>query len=110
MSGADNKDLVLRYFSALDANTDSDWSVIDEFVAHDFVSHAPLLPGLSPDRDGLKQAAEIFRNATPGIHEVLLQVAEDDLVVTHAVGRGVHSGELMGIPASNMPVEATGIA
>lgn len=110
MSGADNKELVRRLFAALDANIDPDWSVVDEFVAHDFVSHTPQLPGLTPDRDGLKQTAEIFRAATPGSHEILLQVAEDDLVVTHAVGRGVHTGELMGIPASNRPVEAAGIA
>jgi predicted ester cyclase len=110
MSGADNKALVLGFLAALDANTDADWSVIDEFVAPGFVSHAPLLPGLTGDRDGLKRAAEIFRIATPGTHEILLQVAEDDLVVTLAVGRGVHSGELMGIRASNRPVEATGIA
>lgn len=110
MSSADNKALVLQYLAALDANTDAEWSVIDEFVAHDFVSHTPQLPGLTPDRDGLKQAAEIFRIATPGTHEILLQVAEDDLVVTHALGRGVHSGELMGIPATSRSVEAAGIA
>jgi len=110
MSGADNKELVRRLFAALDTNTDPDWSVIDEFVAPDFVSHTPQLPGLTPDRDGLKLAAEIFRVATPGSHEILLQIAEGDLVVTHAVGRGVHTGDLMGIPASNRSVEAAGIA
>lgn len=110
MGGADNKALVRRLFVALDTHTDADWSVLDEFVAADFVSHTPQLPGLTPDRAGLKQAAEIFRVATPGTHEILLQVAEDDLVVTHAVGLGVHAGELMGIPASNKPVEAAGIA
>ena len=107
---AENKALVRRLFDVLDSNTDGDWSVLDELVASDFHSHTPQLPGLTPDRDGLKRAAEIFRLATPGTHEVLLQVAEDDLVVTHAVGRGVHAGELMGIPASNKPVEAGGIA
>jgi hypothetical protein len=36
----------------------------------------------------MKQAAEIFRVATPGTHEITLQVAEDDLVVSHVWGRG----------------------
>jgi predicted ester cyclase len=107
---ADNKALVRRLCAALDANTDPSWSVLDEFVAEDFVSRTPPLPGVTPDRAGLKQAAEIFRVATPGTHEILMQVAEDDLVVTHAVGRGMHAGELLGIPASNKPVEAAGIA
>jgi predicted ester cyclase len=39
-----------------------------------------------------------------------MQVAEDDLVVSHIVGRGVHEGELLGIPATNRQVETDGIA
>jgi predicted ester cyclase len=58
----------------------------------------------------MKQAAEIFRVATPGRHEIRLQVAEDDLVVSHVVGRGVHAGELLGIPATNREIETDGIA
>jgi predicted ester cyclase len=58
----------------------------------------------------MKQASEIFRNATPGTHEVTLQVAEGDLVVSHIRGRGTHEGELFGIPATNKEVETEGIA
>jgi predicted ester cyclase len=57
----------------------------------------------------MKQAAEIFRVATPGRHEIPLQVAEGDLVVSHIVGRGVHAGELLGIPATNKEVETDGM-
>jgi hypothetical protein len=57
----------------------------------------------------MKHAAEIFRIGTPGRHEILMQVAEDDLVVSHIVGRGVHEGELFGIPATNKEVETDGI-
>jgi predicted ester cyclase len=58
----------------------------------------------------MKQSAEIFRVATPGRHEIRMQVAEGDLVVSHIVGRGVHEGELLGIPATNREVETAGIA
>ena len=58
----------------------------------------------------MKQGSEIFRVATAGRHEITLQVAEGDLVVSHMVGRGVHEGELMGIPATNREVETEGIA
>ena len=58
----------------------------------------------------MKQAAEIFRVATPGRHEITMQVAEGDLVVSRIVGRGVHEGELLGIPATNRDVETDGIA
>ena len=106
----ENKALIRRYFEAIDANDSSDWSLIDEFVAEDFVAHNPPAPGAGLDREGLKQAAELFRVATPGIHEIPLQVAEGDLVVSRIVGRGVHAGELMGIPATNKQVETDGIA
>jgi predicted ester cyclase len=67
-------------------------------------------PGVTLDRDGMKQAAEIFRVATPGRHDIRMQVADGDLVVRHIVGRGVHEGELLGIPAGNREVETDGIA
>jgi steroid delta-isomerase-like uncharacterized protein len=110
MSTEENKALIRRYIEAIDDNDSSDWSMIDEFVAEDFVAHNPPIPGVSLDRDGLKQAAEIFRLATPGTHEIPLQVAEGDLVVSRVVGRGVHAGELLGIPASNREIETDGIA
>src|SRR6266550_4579859 len=104
MSTEENKQLVRRYIEAIDDNQTSDWSIIDEFVAEDFVAHNPAIPGVGLDREGMKQAAEIFRVATPGRHEIPLQVAEDDLVVSRIVGRGVHAGDLLGIEATNKEV------
>jgi steroid delta-isomerase-like uncharacterized protein len=105
-----NKALIARYVEVIDANDSSDWSVLDEFIAEDVVVHSPLLPGCTPDREGIKQAAEIFRQATPGQHEIRTQVAEGDLVVSHIVARGVHAGELLGIPATGNEIETEGIA
>ena len=110
MAGEENKDLIRRYIQAVDENHTSDWSVLDDYIAEDFVAQNPPIPGVSLDRDGMKQAAEIFRLATPGRHEIPMQVAEGDLVVSRIVGRGVHEGELMGIPATNKEVETDGIA
>ena len=110
MSNAENKDLIRRYIQAVDDNATSDWSVLDDYIAEDFVAHNPPLPGVSLDREGMKQAAEIFRVASPGRHEITIQVAEGDLVASHIVGRGVHAGEFLGIPATNNPVETEGIA
>ena len=109
MSLDENKQLILRYIQAIDDNTTSDWSVLDEYLADDFVMHNAPLPGVSLDREGMKQAAEMFRVGTPGRHEIKLQVAEGDLVVSHVVGVGVHTGELFGIPATNNQVETEGI-
>lgn len=110
MSAEENKDLIRRYIEAVDDNHTSDWSVLDEYIAEDFVAHNPVYPGVSLDRDGMKEGAELFRVATPGRHEITMQVAEDDLVVSHIVGRGAHEGELLGIPATHKEVETEGIA
>jgi steroid delta-isomerase-like uncharacterized protein len=110
MSTAENKALIRRYVDAIDGNDSSDWSILEEFIAEDVVVHNPQLPGVTPDREGIKQAAEMFRQATPGGHEIPLQVAEGDFVVSLIVGRGVHAGELLGIPATGKDVETEGIA
>ncbi len=110
MSSDGNKDLIRRYIQAIDDNETSDWSVLDEYIAEDFVAHNPPVPGVSLDREGMKQAAEIFRVATPGRHEIGLQIAEGNLVVSQIRGRGIHAGELFGIPATNNEVETEGIA
>lgn len=110
MSAEENKDLIRRYIEAVDDNHTSDWSVLDEYIAEDFVAHNPVYPGVGLDRDGMKEGAELFRVATPGRHEITMQVAEDDLVVSHIVGRGVHEGELLGIAATHKEVETEGIA
>jgi predicted ester cyclase len=110
MSADANKELIRRYVKAIDDNQTSDWSIIDDYIAEDFVAHNPPVPGVSLDREGMKKAAEIFRVATPGVHEIGMQIAEDDLVVSQITGRGVHAGELLGIPATNREVETEGIA
>jgi predicted ester cyclase len=110
MSVEENKELIHRYIKAIDENQTSDWSILDEYIAEDFVAHDPPIPGVSLDREGMKQAAEIFRVATPGRHEITMQVAEGDLVVSRIMGRGVHRGEILGIAATNKEVETDGIA
>ena len=110
MSSEENKDLIRRYIQAIDENQTSDWRVLDEYIAKDFIAHNPLYPGVSLDREGMKHGAEVFRVAAPGSsHEIKIQVAEGDLVVSHVVGRGVQAGELLGIPATNKELVTEGI-
>jgi predicted ester cyclase len=110
MSLDENKALIRRYIKAIDDNQTSDWSILDEYISDDFVAHNPPVPGVSLDREGMKQAAEIFRVATPGTHEIGMQVAEGDLVVSQITGRGVHAGDLLGIPPTYKEVVTDGIA
>jgi hypothetical protein len=66
MAPDENKALIRRYLQAADENETSDWSILDEYIAEDFVAHYAQVPGVSLDREGMKQAAETFRLATPG--------------------------------------------
>ncbi len=95
--------LVRRYIAAVDANHSSNWSIFDDFFSEDFVAHNPPVPGVSLDREGMKQASEIFRNATPGTHEVTLQVAEEDLVVRLPVYQLVLTARATSITYSPYP-------
>ncbi len=106
----ENKALIRRYIEAIDQNTSGDWNFLDDYIAEDFVAHNPPIPGVSLDREGMKAAAELFRVATPGTHEITLQVAEGDLVLSYVEGRGIHAGELLGILSTNKGIATDGIA
>jgi hypothetical protein len=58
MSPTENKKLIQRSIQAVDDNQTSDWSILDEYIAEDFVAHNPAIPGVSLDREGMKQAAD----------------------------------------------------
>ena len=59
---------------------------------------APAVPGLPHGREGVKQAFQIFWEATPGYHRIDDQIAEGDKVVTRLTAIGKHEGDLPGAP------------
>jgi len=108
----DNKALIRRYFEEFDAAAQDGRgaSVLDEFVAPNFVDHSPS-PGFTPDLEGLKQAYEHFLAASPdGYHIVEDMIAEGDKVMTRVSAYGTQTGELFGIPPTGKQLRMTGIA
>jgi steroid delta-isomerase-like uncharacterized protein len=105
MSNEENKKLVRRFYQEIDkGNLDA----MDELVAEAYMDHSPPpFPGFVPGRQGLKQAFRLFWEATPGSHEIEDQIAEGDKVVTRLTARGVHKGDLPGIPATGNPITMT---
>jgi ketosteroid isomerase-like protein len=90
----DNKALIRRFYDEIDAGN---LAAMDELVAEDYLNHhLPAFPGLVASREGLKQAFQIFWEATPGRHVIEDQVAEGDKVVTRLTAYGRHEGELPG--------------
>ena len=107
----ENKALLRRWFEEV-------WNkgraeAIDEMLAADGLVH-----GLSAETGvpingpaGFKPFHETFRGAFPEI-EVTVEdvIAEGDKVAARCSVRGKHTGDHLGVAASNAPIEFTGIA
>ena len=60
-----NKALVAEFIDALFTN--GDLEAVDRYLAPGFVNHDPF-PGFAPDREGMRQTAQVFRQAFPDWH------------------------------------------
>ena len=106
----ENKALLRRWFEEV-------WNkgraeAIDEMFAADGIAH-----GLS-DEEGkpfrgpsdFKPFHQIFRGAFPDIEVVVEDmISEGDLVAARCSVRGKHTGDHLGVAASNAPVQFTGM-
>lgn len=106
----ENKALLRRWFEEVWNKGRAD--AIEEMFAVDGIAH-----GLSDDEGkSLKGPSdfepfhEIFRGAFPDV-EVMVEniIAEGDLVAARCSVRGKHTGDHLGIAASNAPVQFTGM-
>jgi predicted ester cyclase len=104
-----NKALVRTLLEGADR---SDISVIDRVLGADYVDHNP--PPFQGPSTGAEGAREAFTTATKIFsdwsHEVVQQFTDGEFVITRLVGRGKHTGDFLGVPASNADVSMEGIA
>jgi steroid delta-isomerase-like uncharacterized protein len=81
----------------------------DELCAPNYTAYINGNPPM--DRAGHEQMAHIFFGAFPDLNQTVEEtVAEGDKVVVRFTARGTHTGELMGIPATNKSITVGGIA
>lgn len=103
-----NKAVVRQLFERADK---SDITVMDDLIAPDYTDHNP--PPFASQTPGLPGARETFEAATRIFsdwqHEVVQQLSDGDFVVTRVIGRGKHTGDFMGIPATGKDVQMEGI-
>ncbi|HHW51167.1 MAG TPA: ester cyclase [Pseudoclavibacter sp.] len=77
----------------------------DEFLAHDFVEHEELPPGIPSGREGVKQLTAMMRSAFPDFKATIDDmVAEGDKVVIRQTWSGTQKGEFMGVPPTGKSV------
>lgn len=81
---------------------------IDEYLTEDFVDHEEF-PGISPDREGVKQFFRMMRTAFPDMRVTPEYLAQDgDHVMARFRFTGTHRGEFMGVPPSGRHVDVAG--
>jgi steroid delta-isomerase-like uncharacterized protein len=102
-----NKALVTEFIDAV--FTKGDLDAVDRYLSPGFVNHDPF-PGFALDREGMRQTAQVFRQAFPDWHAGQeAHIAEGDLVAERFIARGTHQGEIMGVPPTGTTVTLAGI-
>jgi predicted ester cyclase len=108
MTTTDNKRIVEEFIS--DLFTKGDLTAVDRYLDPNFINHDPPLPGSAAGGEGMRQAAEVFRQAFPDWRsDVQQMIAEGDLVAEHFVAHGTHRGSVMGEPPTGHHVGLRGI-
>ncbi|TSE01120.1 ester cyclase [Skermania sp. ID1734] len=102
-----NKQLVDSFIQELFSKGDLD--AVDRYLDPAYVDHDPPVPGAC-GREGMRQAAAMFRQALPDWHSDLEQlVAEGDIVVERFTASGTHRGPLMGADPTENTLYLKGI-
>jgi steroid delta-isomerase-like uncharacterized protein len=103
---ADLKSLGRRFYDEVFNSGDvAALAALDEILADDFVEHEEV-PGFTPDKAGVTEFFSMMHRAFPDISvEVTAMAVDGDQLLTHAVMRGTHRGEFIGIPATGRTVE-----
>jgi steroid delta-isomerase-like uncharacterized protein len=105
MSVEENKAIAHRFFDSVWNKGDD--SVVDRYLAPDFVEH---FPGMEGGRDGFMKTSRLFREAFPDIDLTIEdEIAAGDRVVHRWVWRCTHKGPFLGIPPTGNRLEFTGM-
>lgn len=100
----DNKQLVRRFYE--EAINQRDLDAVDRLLGEDF-THDGELRG----REGQRQAVAMFLGGFSDLrNEVLMILAEGELVAAHQRWSGTHDGDFAGIAATGRKVEFTSTA
>ena len=98
----ENEALARRFFEELCNQRNG--AVADEIVSADYVSHGPQAPP-AEGPEGVRARIAVYQDALDGYWDVQeILSAGKDRVVVRWIGRGTHTGELMGIPATGATI------
>jgi len=107
MAMEDNKELYRRCW--LECFNQGNLSVVDEFLAPNYVWHGPSQEINS--HEGVRQLAVMLRTGLPDMQmSIEQQLADGDEVATRWRIQGTHKGILFGVAQSGKRVNFTGLA
>lgn len=106
MSQSSNKELVTRFIE--EVYNKRNVSHMQESLASNFSSIRS--DGTFQKEAYIEQVSAYLKAFPDSTLTINNMIADGDSVATHYTFRGTHKGEFNGVPATNNPVEATGIA
>lgn len=107
MTTSQNKAAIRRLYEEFVNN--GNMETFNELVAEDVTEHEEF-PGLSPDREGVKQFFAMMRQAFPDLRFVVEEMlAEGDKVVCRFRMQGTHRGEFLGVAPTGNRVDVAAI-
>lgn len=83
-------------------------SGLQDIIADDYVSHGPQAPPAAGP-EGVKARISVYQDALDGYWDVQEICSAGERVVVRWIGRGTHSGELMGVPPTGATVAVDAI-
>jgi steroid delta-isomerase-like uncharacterized protein len=105
---AEGAELIQRFYDELLTNGDLD--KIDELVTDDVTEHEQGLPGQPEGKEGVRFFVKTMRDAFSDIKATVgVSVESGDMASAWASITGKHTGEFMGVPATDRSFEIEAI-
>ncbi len=96
-----------RFFDAANAR---DWSAAAALHTDDHVYHDPQGPKPETGGEGMARHLAFYVEALEGRWEVVEMIDAGDYVTTRWIGHGMHSSDLIGVPATNREIHVDAIS
>jgi steroid delta-isomerase-like uncharacterized protein len=105
---AEGSDLIQRFYN--ETLTNGNMDAIDELVTDDVVDHEDPLPGQPEGKEGIRFFVNTMRDAFSDLKATVGPSVEDGNMASAEVTiTGKHTGEFMGVPATDKPFEIQSI-
>jgi steroid delta-isomerase-like uncharacterized protein len=102
VANKENKDTVLRFWQ--EVFNERKLEQIDKIFTEDYIYHGAASQDVR-GREGLKQFLTVYFNAFPDLHAEVEDIfGEGDKILSRAMCRGTHKGNLMGMPPTGKQV------